>query len=148
MIGSKISKFAILTLVAFAAWLLAPVSMPSDTVLNTSPAAAQSDPCAAANFARSLGRTAASLGADQQQMAKWCKEQQQREASLAAKPADGASASKGPTQLKAEPKVAEIWCGKNNCLCWKGKLYNGCTNLAACSTKLKCAGTICGCTTK
>ncbi len=148
MIGRKTISLASVTLFAFAVWLLMPIAERA-TLSPVSPAAAQSDPCNAANFAKSLGRTAAALGADQRQMAAWCRDQQKREASLAAaKPGDGASVSKGPTQLKAEPKVAEIWCGKNNCLCWKGKLHNGCTNLAACATKLNCVGTICGCTTK
>jgi hypothetical protein len=116
----------------------------------TPPASAQSDACSVSNFASSLGRSAGSIGgADQQAMLSWCRDAQSRETGTAMRTASsGTTGAKGPTQLKAEPKVAEIWCGKNNCLCWKGKKYNGCTNLSACATKLNCVGTICGCTTK
>jgi hypothetical protein len=40
----------------------------------------------------------------------------------------------------------EIWCGKNNCVCWKGPKYDGCHHVdKLCTSDLKCIGRVCGC---
>lgn len=123
--------------------------------LLASPAHAAGNDCALNSIAAAMGVKASEIpAAERRQLVSWCKQERQKEQRAVARGPqalssgdDGGSAARGPTDLAGANTDTAIWCGKNNCVCWKGKKYDGCHHTdKLCSTPLKCVGRICGCT--
>ncbi|WP_456372144.1 hypothetical protein [Thiolapillus sp.] len=100
----------------------------------------QLDPCSIEAIAASMQRKPGDLSSeDARQLVTWCKTEQQKEQ----------RARRHGMTLTNRPTSQLIWCGLNNCVCWKGPRYNGCVHTdKLCGTPLKCLGRVCGCTTK
>ncbi|WP_300377091.1 hypothetical protein [Henriciella sp.] len=87
------------------------------------------------------------------QLVTWCKSQQAAEKAAETKSislsSSRAPAAPDPTQVAMDDDTLALWCGRNNCVCWKGKRYDGChhTDIMCRPNTFKCVGKICGCTT-
>lgn len=109
--------------------------------------------CTAETLASAMGRAASSLPqATREALVSWCREQAGRDdakerAMTARSPRSSTPSASG--DLAAEPDYFGIICGKNNCVCWKGKHHNGChhTDKLCSPGSWKCVGPVCGCTT-
>lgn len=104
------------------------------------------DPCSIESITASMGRKPDDFSPEERkEMVEWCRGEYQMEKQVAKR--SGAAA--GAARLTAVPKEQRIWCGHNNCFCWKGPKYNGCHHTdKLCGTPLKCIGRVCGCTVK
>lgn len=121
--------------------------------LLASPAQAAGNDCALNTIAGAMGVQAAEIpAAERRQLIGWCKQEKWKEQRAVPPQAlssgdDGDGAAAGPIGLAGADTDTAIWCGKNNCVCWKGDKYDGCDPTdKLCSTPLKCVGRICGCT--
>ena len=104
-------------------------------------------------MASAMGVQAAELpAAERRQLIGWCKQEKRKEQRAVPRGPQALSSGDdsggaGATDLAGADTETAIWCGKNNCVCWKGKKYDGCHHTdKLCSTPLKCVGRICGCT--
>lgn len=121
--------------------------------LLASPAQAAGNDCALNTMASAMGVQAAELpAAERRQLIGWCKQEKRKEQRAVPRGPQALSSGDdsggaGATDLAGADTETAIWCGKNNCVCWKGKKYDGCHHTdKLCSTPLKCVGRICGCT--
>ena len=110
--------------------------------------------CTPANLARAVNQTPDNLSEGYtSQLMTWCRTQQRAEKAAEAKAASLSSSrapkSPDPTQVAMDDETLALWCGRNNCFCWKGKKYDGChhTDIMCRPNTFKCVGKVCGCTT-
>lgn len=118
-------------------------------------AAPAADDCRVEVLAQIRGADAARLSrAERSEWQGWCR----RLSTMDADPRPVRAATAAPPRSPANGAVTDIgtsqndpaiWCGANNCFCWKGKKYDGCHHVDnICASPLNCVGTVCGCKPK
>jgi hypothetical protein len=142
MIKFREIKFAAAILVlAFAFW---PYSGQdgNSTSLFIGAANAQSVSCTAETLANALGTRGGKLSKrDEAKFLRWCRTSVQDE-----RKAQAASTTASTSLASPDGGGLGIICGANNCVCWKGKHWNGCNDITICNGPLTCTGPICTCT--
>lgn len=121
---------------------------------------AQAVNCSANTMRKATRRSGGRLSSqDQDLFVSWCRSavQTERKAQAAASTratigsatrgtTGGTTGTTGAMSLAApDPGGTGIICTANNCVCWKGKHWNGCNDITICAGPLKCTGPICSC---